>query len=205
MAATACVNIIESGIRKLPTDLRAVGARWALVGGLAVSAHGGSRATSDLDIAVTTDASTEADGLVYRLKERGYEVATLLTDKESGELATVRLVSPVSRQSELMFDILFTTTGIEREIVAAAELLEPLPRLRLPVATRGHLLAMKLLSERETRLKDVLDIHTLLESATEDDLALVRESIALITERGYSRGKDLGARLEHFQALVRDG
>lgn len=40
-------------------------------------------------------------------------------------------------------DLLFASSGIEHEIVAAADPLEVLPDLTVPVARTGHLIALK--------------------------------------------------------------
>jgi len=59
------------------------------------------------------------------------------------------------------------------------------------------LLALKLLArDDETRPQDASDLRALRLVATNDDLALARETATLITERGYSRGRDLIAMLE---------
>jgi hypothetical protein len=198
------MNPIEAAARRLPRDLRAVGAKWALVGGLAVSAHAGGRATTDVDVAVTVADETEADRLVLGLQGLGYRVATILTDAETGGIETVRLESPAGRGTALLFDLLLHTSGIEPEIVTGAELLEVLPRLHLPVARLGHLVAMKVLSERDDRLQDRVDLHGLIEAASPEDLNLARVSVELIQVRKPSVAKDLTARLDQFIREARE-
>jgi hypothetical protein len=46
------VASVESALRAAVSDLNAIGVRWALVGGLAVSARAVPRFTKDLDFAV---------------------------------------------------------------------------------------------------------------------------------------------------------
>jgi hypothetical protein len=73
-------------------------------------------------------------------------------------------------------DLLFASSGIEPEIVAAAEELLVLPDLTQSVATVGHLLAMKLLA-RDDRHRP----------ADADDLAALRRSPTKPT--GTRRGR----------------
>jgi hypothetical protein len=74
----------------------------------------------------------------------------------------------------------------------------------MPVATIGHLLAMKVLADREGRENDAGDIYRLLDVADEEEIRLARESLELITERGFNRGKDLQAEFDRFLA-AREG
>ncbi len=99
-----------------------------------------------------------------------------------------------------MVDLLFASSGIESEIVGAAEVVEVFPSLSLPVATAGHLLALKILSrDDERRPLDRADLLALLAVATKDDLAAARAALTLIEERGYARGKLL---LHDFESLA---
>jgi len=64
------------------------------------------------------------------------------------------------------------------------------------VATTGHLLALKVLASDDLRRpRDAIDIRMLLENASEADLALAREALVLVTERGFHRNRDLAAEL----------
>jgi hypothetical protein len=108
----------------------------------------------------------------------------------------VRLTSPASTDEPgITTDLLFASSGIEPEIVARAERLEALPGLRLPIAIRGHLIALKILAGRD---QDIADARSLLAEADDRDLELAREAAELISMRGYHRGKDLTAELARF-------
>jgi predicted nucleotidyltransferase len=99
-------------------------------------------------------------------------------------------------------DLLFASSGIEREIVDAAERIEVVPGLRLPVAGVGHLIALKLLArDDDTRPQDSADLRALVGVANEADVLLAREAVDLIGARGYARGRDLEADL---RALLAD-
>jgi hypothetical protein len=66
------VASVESALRAAVSDLNAIGVRWALVGGLAVSARAVPRFTKDLDFAVAVANDTEAEEVVHRLQGRDY-------------------------------------------------------------------------------------------------------------------------------------
>lgn len=76
-----------------------------------------------------------------------------------------------------------------------------LPGLHVPVATLGHLLALKLLAmDDTTRPQDRVDIVSLLQHADSAELRRAEEAITLITARGFHRDKDLQARLREALA-----
>jgi hypothetical protein len=63
-------------------------------------------------------------------------------------------------------------------------------------------IALKVLSRNDdTRPQDIIDLRNLMVEATPDDLRVAEASLALITERGYHRDKDL--RAEYDQLLAR--
>lgn len=98
-----------------------------------------------------------------------------------------------------MVDLLFATAGIEPEVVAGADVLELLPGLRLPVASIGHLVALKLLSRDDrTRPQDAADLRALHAVLGPPDELTARAAVSLIERRGFARGRRLGALLEDF-------
>ena len=189
------MNLAEQALRAVARDLACTEQGWALVGGFAVSAWAEPRFTADLDVAVAVPDDLAAEKLTRSLMAEGYGLLAAVELDASGRLATVRLVSS-GLTSEMLVDLLFASSGIEPEIVAAAKRLEVLPGLTVPVAQVGHLIAMKLLArDDQTRPLDLADLRALLQVATPDDLALAREAIELITERGFNRDRDLMAGL----------
>jgi predicted nucleotidyltransferase len=172
----------------------------AIVGGLAVSARCEPRLTRDVDIAVAVSDDRDAEEIVFRLQGLGYRVVTTLEQDVTGRLATVRLQGSEVEDAGALLDLLFASSGIEPEVAAQAELLELLPGISAPVALPGHLIALKILA-RDDRLRpqDAMDLRSLLRDSGEGDLALARESLALIHARGFDRGRDLPAALQ--QAL----
>jgi hypothetical protein len=75
-------------------DLDAIGARWAVIGGLAVAFRAEPRFTKDVDLAVAVADDAEAEGIVNRLQVRGYALASLVEQDYVNRLATARLVRP---------------------------------------------------------------------------------------------------------------
>lgn len=200
-------RLAEAFVR-LESNLRAVGARWALVGGLAVSARAEPRTTRDIDVAVSVSEESEADRIVRSLQNRGYQVLTMLWQEETDRMATVRL-ERAGKESGILCDLLFASSGIEEEVVAEADVLEVLPGLSSPVAKTGHLLALKVLAlpvdRPQQRPQDFTDIRELLAVADDTELRRAREALELISRRGFDRGEDLIARFEDQLDQFRDG
>ena len=192
---------LQQALIELSEDLQDLGVRWALVGGLALAAHVEARTTRDLDVAVSVAGDREAELLVRELRSRGYHEHTLIEQEKTGRLATVRFAAPGEGPEGLVVDLLFASSGIEREIVAEAESLEVLPSLFLPVARVGHLLAMKLLAARP---RDLEDAQLLLGIADEDEISRARRGVDLISDRGYGRDQDLAESLSRLLGKRRD-
>jgi hypothetical protein len=171
--------------------LRAKKRSFAVVGGLAVSARTEPRFTRDVDLAVTVTDDADGESLVRDLRAVGYQMLAVVEHDVRKRLSTVRLSSP----EKVTVDLLFASSGIEPEIVAEATDVE-LPDVGLiRVARAEDLLALKVLSMRDTRLQDRIDAQHLIEFVRDLDLERVRTSLALITARGYHRDQDLGAKL----------
>jgi hypothetical protein len=65
------------------------------------------------------------------------------------------------------------------------------------VARIGHLIALKVLSRDDLdRPQDLVDLRSLLRVATATESARAREAVALITSRGYHRGRLLMSDLD---------
>ena len=189
------MNLLEAALRRIASDLQRHHRRWALVGGFAVSARAGPRFTRDIDAAVMVENDADAEGLVRALIADGYELLAAVEQDETGRLATVRLSSPPG--GEVVVDLLFASSGIEPEIARSAEPTEIVPGLTLPIATTGHLIALKLLArDDQSRPQDLADLRALRAVATPEDLAAAERAARLISSRGFNRGRDLTAALK---------
>lgn len=190
---------------RVDRDLRTLDIAWALIGGLAVSARAEPRTTRDIDLAVAVADDGEAQAVVKTFFSRGYSMKAQMEHQEARRMATVRLLPPRTYGEGIIVDFLFASSGIEPEIVAAADLLEVVEGSFMPVASIGHLIALKVLAyQPEGRPHDFGDVTALLQRAEAKDLETAIESLALITERGYDRDKDLRSELEHLRRLVEE-
>ena len=136
------MNALERSLQVIVGHLRRLDRRFALVGGLAVSARAEPRLTRDADLAVVVNDDDDAETLVLELRSAGYEVAASVEQEATGRLATIRLL-PRNPTEQLVTDLLFAWSGIEEEIVTAADDIVVFAGLSVPVATVGHLMAMK--------------------------------------------------------------
>ena len=178
---------LQKALIRLDTDLRALGLKWALVGGFAVMLRVESRSTRDLDIVLAVTGDRQIDEAVLRLRMRGYQdhPTKPMLFRKDGRLFGVRLVSPAldaDDDTTAIVDVLTGCSGIEPEIVAAAEVQEVLPRFFIPVARTGHLVALKVLAARP---QDLEDVRVLLRAMRDAELNLARESLVLIERRGF--------------------
>ena len=192
------MNVLESALRRIASDLDHLGRRWALVGGFAVSARAEPRFTRDLDLAIAVSDDLDAEELVHALVGGDHRLVGMIEHEPTGRLATVRLsLDPQSMSGGVVVDALFASSGIEPDIVEAAEILEIVPGLSVRVASTGHLIALELLARDDLeRPQDLADLRALLRVADDSDLAAARSGCDLIVQRGFGRGRDLVAALE---------
>ena len=170
-----------------------------MIGGLAVSARTEPRFTRDVDWAVAVAGDAEAESVVHGLVEAGYSIVMTVEQDQAKRLATVRLLPPGEPPTGVVADLLFASSGIEPELVAAADAMEILPGVVLPVAKVGHLIALKILSAAPNRPQDAADLRALVAIADARELDLARQALTLIERRGFARGKRL---LEEMERLV---
>lgn len=199
MAPPTRVSRLGATLRRIAADLRDLGRGWAVVGALAVSARSEPRFTRDLDLAVVVSGDPDAEGLIHELQRRGYQLAAIVEQQATGRLATARLIPQEEGAAGIVVDLLFASSGIELEIVSSAETLPLFRDLPVPVATVGHLIALKVLARDDTlRPQDRADLVALVRAADPGDLARAREAVSLIQQRGFHRGRDLSADLRQI-------
>jgi len=194
------VTSLESALHRITTDLNRSNTDFALIGGLAVSVRTEPRFTRDADFAVACTSDGEAETLIRGLRASGYEVAAIVEQEAVRRLATVRLIIADDAEGPVI-DLLFASSGIEREVVGAGEPIELLPGLIVKVARIEHLIALKVLSrDDDRRPQDFVDLRALLRAATGEDVARAREALRLIEMRGYHRGRELATQLDALLA-----
>ncbi len=170
-----------------------LGLRCALVGGFAVSVRTEPRFTRDIDLVVAVDDDKTAESLVRLLLDDGHTLVANVEQESVGRLATSR----IRLTGGELVDVLFASSGIEHEVADAAEAIEVLPGLDIPVARVGHLIALKLLARDDaTRPQDAGDLRALAGVASDVEVTRARQAVALIEDRGFARGRDLVAALE---------
>lgn len=184
--------------KKAVDALASLNVRFALVGGQAVAARTEPRFTEDVDLAVAVAGDSEAQQLVFALTRRGWVMRSVIEQVKTGRLATVRL-SPPEEKADVLVDLLFASSGVELEIVDGATPMRVLEVTSLPVASMGHLIAMKVLSESPRRLQDRIDLAKLVALADEAELKVAEQSLRLIAGRGVARKKNLLAILSRLR------
>lgn len=178
---------------------------WALVGGIAVSVRAEPRFTRDVDLAVAVEHDAEAEQLVADLRVLGYKILQTVEQEATGRFATARLSPPGEDSNGVVVDLLFASSGIEREVVAGAEVIEVMPGLNVPVAGLPELIALKLLArDDKTRPQDASDLVVLSSLATAVDFDSASRLVHLIEERNYNRGRDLSSEVARLARSSRD-
>ena len=186
------MNPLAQALARISSDLRDLNVSWALVGGLAVSVWAEPRLTRDIDLAVVAESDRESERLVRDLGGRGYRAADAIEHEPTGRLATARLSH--SQLGPVVIDLLFASSGIEKEVVRDAIDVEVFEGVDVPVAARPHLIALKVLARDDrVRPQDYDDLVALTRRASLDEVALAIRLLTLIDERGYGRRRDLAA------------
>jgi hypothetical protein len=193
---------LERALVRLAADLGALGARWALLGGLALAVHAEPRTTRDLDVAVATASDAEAERLVRLLGVRGYRLLEQLENNVSGRLATVRVLAPGEKPGGIVIDLFFDHSGLENDLVQRAATLALVPGLEAPIVLRGDLLALKVLAARP---RDLEDAGALIAAASGADLDQARSTLRDLGGLGIHRRGDFEAELEQLIARQATG
>jgi hypothetical protein len=196
-AATRRSSEVARALAAASEALKDLDGRFALVGGLAVSARSEPRFTADVDLAVSVRDDAQAERLVLGLRDRGWVLRMLIEQKAVGRLGTARFQLPGVEPS-LRVDLLFSASGIEPEVVAAATPAELPDGTKVVTAGVGHLIAMKCLSESPQRLQDRIDLVNLVGVARAEDLATARKAVRMISARGLARRKNLERVLDRY-------
>jgi len=152
---------------------------FALIGGLALAAHGAARATVDLDLLADGARSDDIDGL---LRTRGYDCL-----HRTENVATY--VSELAERGRV--DILFASRAYGRAMLRRARFHEILGA-SIAVVDASDLIGLKVQSSSNdtSRLRrDLADIERLLRTA-DLDLDRIREYFAI-----FDREKELDALL----------
>lgn len=190
------MNRLQRILERVKTDLDSLGVTWCLAGGLAVSVWGEPRLTRDIDVIVAVSSDRQTEKLIRGLQSIGYRAEEIVEQEAAGRLATARFSLDEVRNG-IVLDLLFASSGIEIEAAAEALSVEVFEHLVVPVATRASLIVMKLLARDDrSRPMDADDLRSLISQASNTELDDARRLAALVTERGYDRGRPLLKLLE---------
>lgn len=169
-------------LERVASALRERGIAHALIGGLALAAHGAARATLDVDLLAPGERAEEVDELLraqgYRCLHRSEFVANYASDE--ADLGRV--------------DFLFARRAYGRAMLARAETRPEVAGGVVPVVDAADLIGLKVQAysnDPRRRHADLADIQRLLEVARDVDLERVREYF-----RVFDREKELEALLE---------
>ncbi len=170
---------LRSVLLALHSALREASIDHAVIGGLALAAHGAARATVDLDLLADGERSDDVDRI---LRSRGYDCL-----QRTEHVANYASTDPALGRVDFLF---------ARRVHARAMLARATPRGVLGESVRvvdaSDLIGLKVQSSSNDparRYRDLADIERLLESA-EVDLERVRDYFRL-----FDREKELDALL----------
>ena len=110
------MNRIEKALAEVSSRLSRAEVRFALVGGLAVSARSEPRFTRDVDVAVAVPGDPAAEQLVRSLVKAGFSVLAVVEQEATGRMATVRLLPPGETEEGVVVELLFASSGVEQTI-----------------------------------------------------------------------------------------
>jgi hypothetical protein len=178
----------EAALRRMSRDLDELDVSWALIGGLALAAHGVEWPTTDIDIVVSLRGERSGATLADALQARGHWIKYLPHEK----LGEILVVLPRVEESGPLgvVDLLPCACGFERELVASANL-RIVHHVPLPVASIGHLLACKLKDMQDRhRERDQRHLCALLSLATRVDREVAHDAVMLSFERGFLRASN---------------
>lgn len=154
-----CVNLVDE-LFAVAAALEAASIPYAVCGGIAVTIHGATRTTKDIDLLVSED---DVDAILDLVRPLGFRFAALpmTFDETSERPRRVQRVSKIDGQQHLVLDLLVADEGLARCLAERQQL--RLPEGTLWVVTRECLMTMK----REAgRPQDLADLERL---ENEDD------------------------------------
>lgn len=129
---------------------------WAVVGGLALAAHGAGRLTNDVDIVTERRAQEELIGFLEEVGYRTLHRSAGYSNHLHGEPALGRV------------DVVYVDGRTARELFAAAETVTVVAGLSARVPRVEHLVAMKVLAAKNDAsraLQELADIAALLRAS----------------------------------------
>jgi hypothetical protein len=148
------MNLVDE-LHQIAQALRNAQIVYAICGGIAVTIHGATRTTKDIDILVTRE---DVPRVLEAVRPLGYAFAALpmIFDAGTSRERHVQRVSKLEGQEHLMIDLLIADGPFAGLLDERVDI--DLPEGRLSVVTRDALLKMKRLASRP---QDEADIEKL--------------------------------------------
>jgi hypothetical protein len=148
------MNLVDE-LYAIAAALRTAGVRYAICGGVAVTAHGAPRSTKDIDLVIDPGDVTRA---LEAVRSLGYVFPALPMTFEHGtdRERAVQRVSKIEGTNHLLLDLLLATGALAGALDDALEV--ALPQGALRVVSRATLIRMKQLAGRP---QDLLDLAAL--------------------------------------------
>ncbi|MGZ0164463.1 MAG: nucleotidyl transferase AbiEii/AbiGii toxin family protein [Planctomycetales bacterium] len=177
------MNLVYDALDRMIQCLSDCEVRFALIGGLAVSARSEPRFTRDVDLIVDTPTDADAEQLIRALLGKGYGLHAQLEQKSVNRLATCRLLQR-DQSDGVIVDLFFANFGIEQEVLETASEEQLTDEISLPIVQAEDLIALKLLAvSNRNRPRDSEDILNLLEHVSAARLERTRKLLRLMAER----------------------
>jgi len=154
--------VFKEALQKAVAVLDSLRVPYALIGGLAVDAYGGTRLTKDIDFLIDWSIA-DAKSLAQTLTESGLPAEARRGDIRDPVPGVIRMDISVG-EATVRCDLLFPSKAWHREAVRAASRVE-LEGLGLPIVQPGHLFLLKLEAGGTLDLYDAAQLLILQSSA----------------------------------------
>ena len=151
------MNLVDE-LHAIVRTLREAGIPYAVCGGIAVTIHGATRTTKDIDLLVP---AAEVPRILEVVRGLGYVFAALPMTFDAGtpKERHVQRVTKVSGTDHLILDLLIAEASFSGLLDGAREI--ALPEGPLVVVSRSALLSMKRLAGRPQDLADLAALNGL--------------------------------------------
>ena len=148
------MNLVEE-LHAIAAALRSAGVRYAVCGGVAVSAHGAPRSTKDIDIIIAPEDVPRA---LEAVRPLGYAFPALPMTFDAGteRERNVQRVSKLQGRDHMLLDLLLANGSLAGALDDQLEV--QLPEGPLAIVSRATLIRMKQLAGRA---QDLLDLERL--------------------------------------------
>lgn len=148
------MNLVDE-LHAIAAALRSAGIRYAVCGGVAVSAHGAPRSTKDIDVVIAPEDVPRA---LEAVRPLGYVFPALPMTFDAGteRERNVQRVSKLQGRDHMLLDLLLANGSLAGALDDQLEV--QLPEGPLAIVSRATLIRMKQLAGRA---QDLLDLERL--------------------------------------------